>query len=281
MSESAIAFGRERSLVGVFSEPPGWQPSSRLPAVIILNSGLVHRSGPARLSVRMARGFAKRGLVALRFDLSGIGDSRAATVPLSTGERWIAETRAAMDMISDARGIDRFMLVGNCSGAAVSFGTALADRRIVALGLINPQPPSQLRYYVRLALSNPKFWKRVTGGEAKIPSLRQLKHRRQLSASRDSRESVGKAETTDPMTGLRALAEREVDVFMLHCEWDPGFDYFHGVVRRQLERSPLRERVQLAHVAGANHDFSLTDHQRQLLQLVDEWTIRLRGTRWR
>jgi alpha-beta hydrolase superfamily lysophospholipase len=281
MSETAIAFGGGRSLVGVFSDPPAWQPASRLPAVIILNSGLVHRSGPARLSVRLARGFAARGLVALRFDLSGIGDSRAATERGPTGERWIAETRAAMDMLAEARGVDRFVLVGNCSGAAVSFGTALADRRVVALGLINPQPPSRLRYYLRLALTNPKFWKRLTGGVAKIPSLQLLKQRRQSSAPSASIEAVREPRKRDPMSGLHALAERGVDMLMLHCEWDPGYDYFHRAVRPQLERPPLRERVQLAYVAGANHDFSLTDHQRQLLQLVDDWAVQLRGTWWR
>ena len=53
MNERAIAFGPEQSLLGVLSLPP--DQVSAPPAVILLNAGLLHRVGPNRLYVDIAR----------------------------------------------------------------------------------------------------------------------------------------------------------------------------------------------------------------------------------
>ena len=55
MSEEIITFGKTRALVGILHKPVGPAPRADLPAVLLLNAGLLHRVGPNRLYVKIAR----------------------------------------------------------------------------------------------------------------------------------------------------------------------------------------------------------------------------------
>ena len=74
--ERVYHFGPSDSLLGVVTLPPGdrLEASTRRPFVIILNAGLVHRVGPFRMTVELARQLAKRGLRVMRIDQAGLGD---------------------------------------------------------------------------------------------------------------------------------------------------------------------------------------------------------------
>jgi alpha/beta superfamily hydrolase len=69
-----VLFGRTRSLVGIITDPPEAERDPQRPAIVCLNAGIIHRVGPHRLYVKMARTLAAMGFVVLRFDFSGIGD---------------------------------------------------------------------------------------------------------------------------------------------------------------------------------------------------------------
>ena len=72
-TEHVVAFGKRQSLVGVLSRPT--RPVPDAPAIVILNTGIVHRVGHHRMYVLIARQLAAAGHPVLRFDFSGIGDS--------------------------------------------------------------------------------------------------------------------------------------------------------------------------------------------------------------
>ena len=74
MKDEVAVFGEKGSLIGVVSLPDKNREIINGPGIILLNSGLLHRVGPNRLYVKIARNAATSGLVAFRFDLSGIGD---------------------------------------------------------------------------------------------------------------------------------------------------------------------------------------------------------------
>jgi pimeloyl-ACP methyl ester carboxylesterase len=274
MTESALVFGSGRSLVGIIAEPPFSYPDQGLPAVIFLNSGLVHHVGPNRLWVRLARKLAAKGFVTLRFDLSGIGDSKPAADQLSVEGRWVVEVRAAMDMLAETRAADRFVLIGNCSGASLAYATALADPRVAGAALVNPPRRPALRYFLRLAASNPKIWLRLFHGRMRLPSLRRRRRPSGSSTAMAQQQSVD-------ARGLRLLTERDVDLLLISCEWDPGYDYFQLQQREQLTRPELRERLVLETIPGANHEFTLLTNQDRLVQSLDAWATRMRDQRWR
>lgn len=276
MRESTLQFGTARSLVGLRTAPPYGENAPGSPAIVFLNSGLIHHIGPNRLWVRLARSLAGRGFLTLRFDLSGIGDSMPVADRRPRQERWVQEVRAAMDALVADSGVDRFVLVGNCSGAALAYHTALADPRVTGAILVNPPGRRILRYLLRLGLSNRRSWLRLFHGRTRLPNLRMLLGRSLVAASAASprRRSV-------EIDGLRRLVERDVDLLLVSCEWDPGYDYYHSKQRARLASAPFRDRLVLETIPGANHEFTLLANQDRLVHAVEQWTTRMRDERWR
>jgi pimeloyl-ACP methyl ester carboxylesterase len=135
--ECAALFGGDRDLVGVVTPTRPDRPTSRT-AALFLNAGLIHRVGAHRLNVRLARTLADHGVCSLRFDLSGVGDSRPAPDPRPLIQRWVAEIRMAMDFLHESEGAERFIVAGSCSGAVGAYLAAQADPRVAGVALINP-----------------------------------------------------------------------------------------------------------------------------------------------
>ena len=134
--EKVITVGESPALVGIVCEPAsGVDPAC--PALIVLNSGLLPRVGPGRSSVVATRRAAERGLLGVRFDLSGVGDSDPRRDVASFEDRWIDDTRAMLDRLERTRGVTRFVLMGLCSGADTSFQVAVRDERVAGLVLLD------------------------------------------------------------------------------------------------------------------------------------------------
>src|ERR1017187_8474035 len=164
MSERAVLFGNPRSMVGILSDPGVFRCASGT-AVVFINAGLVHRVGPNRVYVQMARSLAGMGVPSLRFDLTGIGDSDSRTgEDLAGGEAAVWEVQEAMSMLREEMGISRFILVGICSGAAIAFDTAVCDSRIVGAILINAPALGAVTAALRIYLDskkNPRYYLRT------------------------------------------------------------------------------------------------------------------------
>jgi len=287
MNERPVLLGPTESLVGILTEPAETRLGN-LPAVILLNAGLVHRVGPNRLYVRMARSLAGLGFAALRFDFSGVGDSGVRSDHLPFHESSVAETREAMDYLQAVRGSNKFILAGICSGAAASFRTACRDLRVRGAVLINPRehlhdPLDQVlsshlrdralaRHYWRLAL---------------FSSFRAKNSRRVLSGALDYRKIVptlvgapfralfrrgGQASSVaNELENIKSLAERGVRLLHVYSEGDEGLDYFRLILGDKLRKWQARGILELEIVPAANHTFTLLWSQNYLLQLVQDW----------
>ena len=69
------ALVNEKPLIAITTVAPRRRAEAGQPWVVLLNAGIIHRIGPNRLYVQLARRLASRGHAVLRFDLAGIGDS--------------------------------------------------------------------------------------------------------------------------------------------------------------------------------------------------------------
>jgi hypothetical protein len=128
--ERAITFGEDGALVGVITEPAA---RTNRPAVVLWNAGLLHRVGPSRLNVELARGLAAEGFCSLRFDLSGLGDSGVARTAGVAAERNMGDLRAALDYLQQQEGVAQAILIGLCSAADLAHRMAVADGRVCGL----------------------------------------------------------------------------------------------------------------------------------------------------
>src|SRR5258708_37545034 len=141
MKEEVVLFGTRQSLVGIVTDPATVSAQRARTAVILLNAGIVHRVGPGRIYVKIARALAAMGFVVLRFDFSGIGDSTVRHDHLCFEKSAVAEAQEAMGDLNATRGGEHFIFLGGCSGAFASFETACCDARVVGAILINFQTP--------------------------------------------------------------------------------------------------------------------------------------------
>ena len=114
-------------------EPVGGPADRDAAALLFINSGLVHRVGPNRMYVNAARTLSAAGVLTMRFDLSGVGDSELRNDTLSFEERGTIEIRQAMDFLEARFGVRRFILTGICSGADNAFDVAVLEPRVIGI----------------------------------------------------------------------------------------------------------------------------------------------------
>ena len=142
--ERVLRLGSEGHLVAIATDPPA---PLAAPGVIFLNAGVLHRVGPHRLHVLLARRLAAAGFAAVRMDLSGIGDSSPVPSGMSFRASSVADVRAAMDGLGSDDGTGaRFVLFGLCSGA----DNALATRGRRSCHTISVASPASLPASARI-----------------------------------------------------------------------------------------------------------------------------------
>jgi hypothetical protein len=108
--ERIARIGPDERLLGIVTLPAAPRPGA--PAMLLLNAGVVHRIGPHRLNVKLARGLAQHGITSIRIDLSGLGDSPAAGGTSHFGEQALRDLQAAMAHLEQTQGIRRFVVFG-------------------------------------------------------------------------------------------------------------------------------------------------------------------------
>lgn len=175
-TEKPIVFGRTGLLVGISCTPAEPVRRAHMPAVVFLNAGIVHRVGPNRLYVKLARELARHGIRSLRFDLGGIGDSSIA--PLEGGSVLDIVRRDitdAIDRMGDGTGNASVVLVGLCSGADNALESALRHPRVAGAVLIDPnihRPASFFVHHYASRVLSGRTWKLLLTG--RHPVYRRL-----------------------------------------------------------------------------------------------------------
>jgi alpha-beta hydrolase superfamily lysophospholipase len=293
--EIPLLFGQEPGggpgLFGILAEPADLTAAGDRAgtAILMINVGTNHRVGPNRLYVKMARAWASRGYRSLRFDLAGIGDSRSAAGYAHNrlySKGSTVDVGAAIERLGGL-GVQRFILVGLCSGAYVAFQTALADPRVTGLVLINPrrldwsegetlQSAMQRSYksshFYRRAMLQPQTYKRLLQGDIDVRGIAgRLATLARARFERAGRRLLGRAPGEENvLANMRLLSQRGTDILLIVAEADDGLDYleYHIGPRGRLMGNAANFRMLM--VAGADHTLSQTDSQRHVIEAVRE-----------
>jgi pimeloyl-ACP methyl ester carboxylesterase len=291
--ETPLMFGAGRSLFGILTEPLAAQGDERAEtAVLMLTIAGNHRIGPNRNYVMFARSLAATGYRALRFDLSGIGDSRTAAGFSGTGMysmHRVAEVRAAMDCLAE-KGCKRFYLMGLCSGCYAAFQTALADARVTGQILMNSrlllgrgsteggtwEEAMQRAYkstdFYWRSLLNPRVYWRIARGEVDVIGIAtRLGSVAGARLKRAFDRVLGRVPTDEGLFAkFKHLSDRGTDTLMLFSAEDDGRDYveFHlGTRGRRLGRDA---NFRMVVVQQADHTFSRSEGRQVVLATVRE-----------
>jgi dienelactone hydrolase len=279
--ERVVRFGDGEGLAGILTTPrKAVDPA--LPCVVIINAGVMHRVGPNRLYVDLARTMALLGFAVLRFDLSGLGDSAPMTGMLSLDESARQDVQQALDFLAASRSATRFLLVGLCSGANYGIQTAFADPRVAGVIAIDPSVARTVR-------SSMLHYTRRLKHMATIRALITLRHpvfhrafggRRSMAAAKAATgQSERRAETIHvtpaTMASITPVLNQTLDRgTRLMLVFTGGVNHVYNYQNQLFDLLPdvdFRNLLTLHYMPQTDHTVSDLASRRALMHAITDW----------
>jgi dienelactone hydrolase len=277
VTERPVAFGPSGALSGILTEPAGG--GAGRPAALLLNAGFLHRVGPNRLYVTLARRLAQAGLPALRFDYSGLGESEPRRDEMALAESMLAEGLEAMRFLAGEGIADRFVPMGLCAGAEQAQRLAAADARVAGAVLVDGYAYRTRGYRlreVRRHLLSARSWRRLLASPLEL---------RKRFAAREAAAPAPGAFNPGGVDFVREFPTREVCLEQLSGVVARGADLylvFTGGGMAELFNHPRQlgetfpslrghPRIRVDYMALADHTFTLKSQQAALLDSIDAW----------
>jgi alpha/beta superfamily hydrolase len=277
-AERPVLFGRSRSLVGVMCSPADEARLENAPVVVFLNAGIIHRVGPNRLYVNLARALAGRGVASLRFDLGGIGDSPTSREQATVVEQVNRDIADAIEHAMADNPQNGVVLIGLCSGADNSFQTAAADPRIAGAVLLDPNTHRTRGFYIHRyarTLVDPEVWKLIVTGRHPL-WVRLQRSLGILGRGDDADSSPFLAPTSlPPRTAVRAdlgrLIERNCRLLYVFTAGLPNRYNHEKQFVRTFPDIQFGDCAKVMYFADSDHSFSNGACQSKLIAAVTGW----------
>jgi len=278
-------------LFGVLTTPQAGHAPAR--AVVMLNAGSVHHIGPNRLWVRLARRWAARGVVVLRLDIAGIGDSPAArggaenVVYPSHATRDIA---AALAFLQREVGARELHLLGLCSGAYHAFKAAVAGQAVASAVVVNPltffwkegmklnvdlqdADTLQMTARYRRALWRSETWRRLLRWRLDLRTIGRAVARRAWDSLRHRGRELARTlhiMTHDDLAAeLNAAAEHGTRIAFVFASGDPGRKLLELQGGRAVRRLLDQRRISIDLIDGADHTFTRAEARERLVAVLE------------
>jgi pimeloyl-ACP methyl ester carboxylesterase len=273
--ERPLSFGRSRSLVGIVTEPT----VVRGIPVVILGAGILHRMGPSRASVHLARALASAGHPTVRFDLSGIGDSsRAAEANLA--EAVVADIHDAIELATAAAAGTPWnagvALVGYCSGADNAFFVAADDPRVRTAVLFDPTihrtAGFRRRDLLRRLTSRESWFNVISGRSLRLRIAQRLNSASVVRAPDHYGLLVAGREDADRRAHV--MRERGVRLQFLLSSGVRSYCNSPAQVRESLAQGFSPELFEVVWAPHVDHVFSRARHIEWLSETVIDWLSR-------
>ncbi|KXU93237.1 hypothetical protein CR51_29630 [Caballeronia megalochromosomata] len=278
--ERPVIFGAA-GLFGILCEPRDRLAGG--PVIVITNTAASVHQGDSRLSVRIAREMAQRGIASLRFDARGIGDSPARSADGTLDTTASIHAESTIDDVATAgawlkrKGYDNVVAFGICSGAYSALRASLVEPAIAAVIAVNLQ-----RFYIperltlqelrnqrrntmaRLgpALLKPKKWWLVLSGQrglkpivkafASNAAARLQSHILGVTRKKVVHSSSNQS-LTDPHSVVHALERKGVRTLLVYGAGDEGLDQLNAHFGRHGKKLSRTTRVKAAVCRDVDH----------------------------
>jgi dienelactone hydrolase len=147
MARFPITFENEgQQLFGVIHRPEGDANQSH-PGVAIFHGFLGSKDNPHRIFVQLADAVAQAGMIALRVDLRGRGDSEGDSIDI-TPQADLSDARKTLDVLTAQPGVDsaRIGIVGMSWGGVLAAALAGEDQRVKSSVLWSSVPVERFNW---------------------------------------------------------------------------------------------------------------------------------------
>ena len=264
-----------KAMFGILAEPASNQQPNEW-CILFLNPGPVRHTGPNRMWVEAARRWAAQGIVSLRMDLLGIGESDGEsllTLDELYGIEMLEQVQAAMDSLRCRLGVQRFAVIGLCSGAFLAFQGAIRIPGIRTAILLNPRAffwdpeldrRRQARDYTR-KMGAWRDWRRLARGEVSLQSIKQA-FGNAFGAIRGSKEVRHRQIQPEAMAQAWASIERgQGRVTLVFADDEPLL----AEMEEEGQMPPETSGVRCVRVADCDHTFRPLWAQKLIHELID------------
>lgn len=290
--ERPLSFGTHAPISGVLTEPRlEGSAAPRRTGIVLINGGAVHRVGPNRMHVTLARAWAALGYRVLRIDLTGLGDTpvRPGAEENRTYSAFsVPDVQAAMAELR-AHGAEQCVIAGLCSGAHASFHTALLTPDVAGAIMINPivfywDPSMALdvsawrtardTHQYKQSVRRWQSWSRLLRGQVRLEVIARFVVARGAQIVRARAAALARlvrprpANERDEARDLARIAAQGTDTLLVFSEGEPGLDQLllhHGRAVERLRRKP---GFRLQVLDRADHIFSTLEARRRLAALL-------------
>ncbi len=287
--ERAVRFGAGGMIFGIVTEPYGDERRRR--AVVLVNNGADYHIGSARMSVSLARHWARRGYCVLRMDLTGLGDSdtrpgrpQNEVFPPTAVE----DVRAAIEFMRERYQVGDLTIFGLCSGAYHALRAGVAALPLNRIFMVNPQifswkegtPVDAITVadvvrapaaYRERALSV-AHWRKLLAGKVDVARIVKICFRRVVLSLESTLRGVvrlmGVRLPSDLGWQLEQIAARGVQTTIVFARGDPGIELLRMQGGSAVKR--LGERCQVHIIDCGDHTFSSSSSRAVLEKVVSE-----------
>ena len=280
MKEQSFAFGDEGGLVGTICLPSIEQASRAHIGLVLFNAGVVHRIGPHRLNVRLARRLAARGIPSIRFDLTGQGDSARSLVTRSFEEQAVEDLRAAMGLLCSVAKVPQFALFGFCSGGVNSYAAAKVDERVAGLMMFDTYIYPTFwsianRYVVKIrsrglvTSTTGWFGRRLRWLTDSLPAIFRPSAAPAALSQAALFVTPAKAEFAKTLT---TLDKRGVKIGMVYSRGFEQYNY-RNQFADAFRRFGINAFVKSEFMSDMDHTATLMAQQEVFMQVIERWSV--------
>jgi hypothetical protein len=268
--ERIARVGADERVLGIVTLPETPRPGA--PALLLMNAGVVHRIGPHRFNVKLARAAAQDGITSIRIDLSGLGDTPNATGASHFGQQAIRDLQAAMDHLEQHHGIRRFVVYGLCSGAVNGYRLALADERIAGLLMFDGYvyPTWKTHVVRRLVRFRALPWSALA--RKPLQWLRRQRTERVPELGEGSEDThLGIPTRPEFAQAMQSLLDRGTSVYLVYSGSFLESHNYGGQLRDAFRGATFLDRVRYDFMPDVDHTVTQLASQRKVLAAIRDW----------
>lgn len=249
MVREHVALESEGQLLSCFVHRPREGSSQPRPAVAVLHGLMGAKGGLHQLYVKLADEVARAGIVALRVDFRGRGDSEGKSVDV-TPQADIDDARRALDWLEAQPDVDpaRLALVGHSWGGAIAACLAGRDTRVAAVAMWGSVPGRVMDWH---------------------PPMREVDGRQVAElwgnlVGQEFYEGLGQVDT------LREVTKAKVPLLLVYGTEDEAVSEESGSeARRALAEAGVPNKAVV--IEGADHALMRYEWEREAIERTADW----------
>jgi hypothetical protein len=278
MKEEIFRFGKKKGLIGTMTSPEAGREDHELPAIILLNAGLIHRVGPYRLNVDLSRILAAKGFMSFRFDMARKGDSEKGDMLKTYMQLAEENIREAMDFLSGEMGVRDFVLIGFCSSADQIHPVSVSDQRVTGAVFLDGCGYRTGRFYLHYLnrYAGRALHAALEPGRLKMlikNKFNRIRFEAGVSMEEDEYLSRRFATKEQARADIMQMMGRGVNLLYIYSGGVPEYYTYRSQFEDMfgLKIKEYKDKLQVEFFKDANHTYTFIEDRVKLINTIAAW----------